>query len=265
MVHNEASREANGAIPEPSLGEGRAGFGEDRKMKNVGMRSVVLLLSLLYIVAVPKSFSQSAHGGESMFSVSLGLGVGLHSAPFLVDYMNAFRSSPAEQRLDEFSSMLELFMTPEYRIHPAWSLALEYSLLMKTQTVGGGLSAAGSEFVYNVHMPTAILRYRVSDPAFYLKFGGGVGYHVATLNQTLYSYGVEEHYTTSGLGIKVEAVGNTKFDETFYSSIGVDLRWDFLGAFKNASGEEAYERATKTTARMQFFSFSLKFGIMFQL
>jgi hypothetical protein len=193
------------------------------------------------------------------------MGVGVHSAPFLVDYMNAFRPSPSSSRLDDFSSMLELFITPEYRAQPEWSIGLEYSILIKTQSLGGGPYDAGSEFTYNVHMPTALLRYVVSDPAYYLKVGGGVGYHVATLQQIHFSYGIDERFTAKGIGVKLEAVGNTKFDETFYGSIGVDLRWDFLGTFKNESGVEAHERATNTTARMQFFSISLKFGVLFHL
>lgn len=201
----------------------------------------------------------------SRFAVSVGLGAGVHSAPFLVDYINAFRASQTGERLDEFSSMLELFITPEYRVQTDWSVAVEYSLLIKTQSVGGNPYGAGSEFAYNVHMPTAMVRYVISDPVYYLKFGGGLGYHFATLQQTLYSYGVDERFTANGVGVKLEAVGNTKFDETFYGSIGVDLRWDFLGTFRNASGAEAFERATNTTARMQFFSIGVKFGVMFQL
>lgn len=225
-----------------------------------------VLVFVMGATACSRAFSQpSGDSVPSKFAVSVGLGAGIHSAPFLVDYMNAFRPSQTSERLDEFSSMLELFITPEYRIQPEWSVALEYSMLIKTQTVGGGPYSAGSEFAYNVHMPTAMVRYVVSDPAFYLKFGGGLGYHLATLQQTLYSYGVDERFTANGVGVKLEAVGNTKFDETLYGSIGVDMRWDFLGAFKNASGAEAFERATNTTARMQFFSISLKFGVMFQL
>jgi hypothetical protein len=226
------------------------------------LRRAFVPLLLMSLTAYSQS---SADAMRSRFAVSLGMGAGVHSAPFLVDYMNAFRPSPSSSRLDEFSSMLELFVTPEYRVHPEWNVGLEYSVLIKTQSLGNGPYGAVSEFAYKVHMPTALLRYVVSDPAYYLKVGGGLGYHVATLQQTLSSFGVDERYTTTGVGVKIEAVGNTKFDETFYGSIGVDLRWDFLGTFKNTSGAEAYERTTNTTARMQFFSISLKFGVLFQL
>ncbi len=237
----------------------------------MSMRKRILAYAVVVSVAgtfvTQHGYSQPVSNGfaSPRFSVSVGLGGGVHSAPFLVDYMNAFRVSQLGDRLDDFSSMLEFFVSPEYRVQPEWSVALEYSLLVKSQVVGGGPNSSGSEFSYNVHMPTAIVHYVVNAPAYYLKFGGGIGYHVASLQQTLSAYGVEENFSASGVGFKLEAVGNTKFDETMYGSIGVDVRWDFLGAFKNANGVEAFERTTNTTANMQFFSLGLKFGIMFQL
>ncbi|MGH2568352.1 MAG: hypothetical protein ACRDGA_08435, partial [Bacteroidota bacterium] len=225
------------------------------------------LLTLCSLAMARQGFAQSnvVEHAPSRWNISLGLGAGVHAAPFLVDYMNAFRQSQAGERLDDFSSMIEFFVTPEYRLEPAWSVGLEYSLLTKSQTVGGGQNSAGSEFTYNVHMPTAIVHHVIDGSSYFVKLGGGVGYHFATLRQTLYAFGVEEDFTASGVGVKLEAVGNTKFDETLYGVVGVDLRWGFLGAFKNAAGVEAFERATNTTARMQFFSLSLKFGVMFQL
>ena len=217
-----------------------------------------------YILAQEVAAQPNSGSIGSAFSISVGMGVGIHNAPFLVDYLNAYRISQSEPRLDDFSSMLEVFVAPELRVQPEWSCAIEYALLMKSQTVGTS-SSAGSEFSYLVHMPTAIVHYVVSDPNFFLKFGGGVGYHVATLQQKLYPYSLEDSFTASGPGFKLEAVGDTKFDETFFGSIGVDLRWDFLGTFKNAQGVEAHERTTNSTAKMRFFSASVKFGVMFQL
>jgi hypothetical protein len=217
-----------------------------------------------FIVAQQVVAQPNSETTGSSFSISAGMGVGIHHAPFLVDYLNAYRISQSEPRLDDFSSMLEFFIAPELRVHAEWSCAIEYSVLMKTQTVGAS-SAAGSEFSYLVHMPTALVHYVVSDPNFFLKFGGGVGYHIAAFQQRLYPYNIEDSFTASGLGFKLEAVGDTKFDETFFGSIGVDLRWDFLGTLKNARGVEAYERTTNSTAKMQFFSASVKFGVMFQL
>lgn len=233
--------------------------------KRIRLYAVAFSVTCTLVVQQGSSQTMSGELALPRFSVSIGMGGGIHSAPFLVDYMNAFRVSQGGDRLDDFSSMLEFFVSPAYRVEPEWSVALEYSLLVKSQTVGVGPYSSGSEFSYNVHMPTAIVHYVINAPAYYLKFGGGLGYHVATLRQTVYTYGVEENFSASGVGFKLEAVGNTKFDDTMYGSIGVDLRWGFLGTFKNANGVEAFERTTNSTAKMQFFSLGLKFGIMFQL
>ncbi len=210
-------------------------------------------------------FAQTEAGGseKKSFSISAGLGVGTHAAHSLVDYMNAL--ARPQTRLDEFSPVVEFFLAPELRISEEWNLALEYSLLVKSYALDSGSGFSGSDFSYNIHMPSVLLHYVMSGMGYRLKFGGGVGYHVATFTQTIRAYGVEDNYTSRGVGLKLEAIANTQFDETFYGSIGADLRWGFLGNLKKTDGTVATDRNTNLTPTMQFFSAGIKFGIMIQL
>ncbi len=200
---------------------------------------------------------------QAPFAVTVGLGVSAFTAPHLNDYINSYAQPMPEQRLDEFVSVAEYFVMPEVKVAPDWSVAVEYSFLPNLHQIGERSDASQYDFEYKVHMPTAMLHRIVTGMGYHFKFGGGVGYYVATFDQTVHAYGVKERFHASGVGVKFAAVGDTQFDDTFYGSISVDLRWGFLGEFRNEAGI-AHERRSETTARMQFFSIGLKFGVMIQ-
>ncbi|MCI0706951.1 MAG: hypothetical protein L0Y80_05630 [Ignavibacteriae bacterium] len=200
------------------------------------MKISVKLAFATLVVCTQQSFSQVEDHRPSQYSISLGMGVGVHSAPSLADYISAFGTSGDGERVDEFSSMLELYVTPSMRVEREWDVAIEYGLLLKTHLVGSNNTSSGTEFAYSVHMPTAIVHYVVDGESYYVKLGGGAGYHFATMTRTLFVFGSEEKFSTAGFGAKLEAVGNTKFDDTFYGNIVADLRWDFLDSFKKCCG-----------------------------
>ncbi len=228
------------------------------------MRRIALLLVLLAPKMVEARQSQ-VQTASRFFEISGGMGISLHSTPSLADYINATARPRQEQLLDEFSSAVEFFITPELQVSEEWSLGLEYSLLLKSYMLDDPSGFSRTEFSYQVHMPTLLLHYLVIGEGYKVKFGGGAGYHIAKFNQSFLSYGTGDDFTAQSIGVKLEAVGNTKFDETFYGSIGVDLRWDFLGALRKSDGSEAFNRATGATAKMSFFSAGLKFGVTFRL
>jgi len=207
-----------------------------------------------------QAFAQSADRPREFFGISAGLGIGAHNAVAITDYINAIVQPPPDQRLDDFGSAIEFFVTPEMQVADQWSVALEYSLLVKSHSPGS-IGAGGSEINYYIHMPTAIVHYLIPGEGYWLKLGGGIGYHYAVLDQRLFGSSQQTSFTASGGGLKIEAVGNTRFDESFYASIGVDLRWGFGGAFNNSSqGDASYG---PTTARLEFFNIGLKLGVAF--
>jgi hypothetical protein len=114
-------------------------------------------------------------------------------------------------------------------------------------------------------MPSVLVHYLVFGEGFRLKLGGGVGYHFVKFDQTFSTTGTGETLRGNGLGFKLDATGNTKFDETFYGSIGVDLRWDFLGALTRGEGAPQIARSGPDLPKMTFFNAGVKFGVTFQL
>ncbi|MEK6756492.1 MAG: hypothetical protein AABZ02_10115 [Bacteroidota bacterium] len=226
-----------------------------------------LLLGLLVLCPIASVEAQQVGTQDSkrFFDITLGMGVGAHSAPSIVDYINAVAQPRAEQRLDEFTSAVEFFVVPELQLADEWSAGIEYSLLLKSYSLDDRSGYLRSDISYQVHMPTVLVQYLLFGEGYRLKVGGGVGYHLVRFNQNFYAYGSEETFRAEGLGVKLSAIGNTQFDETFYGSIGIDLRWDFLGTLKRGDGSEAIDRITKAVPKMNFFTLGLKFGIMFQL
>jgi hypothetical protein len=92
-----------------------------------------------------------------------------------------------------------------------------------------------------------------------LKFGGGIGYAFGSLTEHYVLSGQENKSAAAGPSFKIEAVGNTEFDEHFWGSIGVDLRWVYAGTFKTVAV------STVQPPKLDFFSAGIKFGVTFQL
>lgn len=192
-----------------------------------------------------------ATGRDSRFvQVSGGLGVGAHSAPSLVDYI----STSSGQRMNEFASASEFFVTPEVQVADDVSLAVEYSYLIKSYNIDPAW-----EFSYAVQMPSLLVHYLFPGEGYWLKVGGGLGFASGTFKERYSVSGAEASYDASGFSLKVEAVGNTKFDEHFWGSIGLDLRWVFGGTFKETT------QSYLVPPRLRFFSAGVKFGVLFQL
>ena len=209
------------------------------------------------------SVAQAQDRDRSFVHVALGMGIDIHSAPSIVDYINALTVQGRAKNLDEFATATEFFITPEFSITNNWAVGLEYSYFLKSYSVDDGSGLSRWDFTYSNHMPTLLVHYVVPDDNYWLKFGGGVGYYVGSMSQSYAISGSEDMYHAQGLGMKLDVSGNTKFDDHFYGYIGADLRWCFAGELKNDQAQTPTYNGV--TAKMNFFSLGLKFGVVFQL
>ncbi len=218
-----------------------------------------LLLAILTVVACPALHAQTGQQAvrEPFFQITAGMGVDAHADPSMVDYINQVALLSPDQKLSPFASASEFFITPELQVNDDWSVGLEYSYFLKSYTSVGGTYVW--DFSYSTHMPTLLVHYLTPGDGYWLKFGGGIGYAFGDFSERFLFTGSQDDYRTSGPSFKLEAVGNTEFDEHFWGSIGVDLRWVFAGKLNTA--------AVRTVAppRLDFFSAGVKFGVTFQL
>ena len=193
---------------------------------------------------------------------SAGMGVSYVRAVDIVDYVNQF-TGPSD-KLSDFTSAVEFFAAPEISLNSEFGLKLEYSYLLKSYTVAR--TDGTYSFEYSVHMPTALLVYVLEGDGFYVKLGGGFGYHFGRFTQLFPNSATESRFTSSGPGFKLEVMGNTAFSESLYGLIGGDLRLDLVGTLKDGTGKELEIRRAFgpiDPVRLHFFSAGIKFGLVY--
>lgn len=188
--------------------------------------------------------------------MTAGIGVDAHWDPTIIDYINALTSPSPDQKLSGFTSASEFFINPEFQIGEKWSVGLEYSYFLKSYNVTGFYQW---DFSYSAQMPTILVHYLVPGNGYWLKCGGGLGYAFGSLSEQFVESGAQESSKTDGPTFKCDLVGNTKFDDHFWGSIGVDLRWVYAGSFKGGIVTSAPQ------PKLDFFDAGVKFGVTFQL
>jgi hypothetical protein len=235
-------------------------------VRKVSASAGYAVLFLIVCTVQPLS-AQSASNDSTkrFFDLTAGLGISIQSAPLLANYINALAQPTLDQKVDQFNSVAEFYFVPELQVSKEWSAAIEYSLLIKSYSINSSSGFGRTDISYEVQMPSVLVHYLVFGEGFRLKLGGGVGYHFVKFDEAFSSTGSGETLRTNGLGFKLDAIGNTKFDETFYGSIGVDLRWDFLGSLSRGAQAVQSTRSGPDLPKMTFFTAGVKFGVTFQL
>jgi hypothetical protein len=210
----------------------------------------------------PTSRAQSA-APQRFFSLSAGMGISAFSSPSTADYINSVLQLREQDKIGEFSTAIEFFASPELQISDDWSVALEYSYLVKSYHMSSAAGPGYSDFSTTIHMPTLVAHYLIGGQGFWVKLGGGIGYYLGTFSQSLFGSGQTQEFTASSPGMKLEAVGNTMFDESFYGYIALDTRWAFKEAFSQSDGTSpAYQG---TAPSLGFLDFGLKLGVAIYL
>jgi hypothetical protein len=227
-------------------------------------RYAALLILCCFVRPLNAQFT-AGDSGKRFLDFTVGLGVAAHSAPSVVNYINAVAQPFPNQIVDQFNSAAEFYAIPELQVSKEWSMAIEYSLLIKSYSLDDRSGFSRTEMSYEVHMPTVLVHYLVLGEGFRVKLGGGIGYHFVRFDQRFPTIGSGETLRSQGLGFKLDAIGNTKFDDSFYGSIGIDLRWDFLGTLSRSGESAQVARSGAALPGMSFFNAGVKFGITFQL
>lgn len=235
-------------------------------MKRADIRLIVVMVLTSAVFSTTLTAQPAGdQTSDRFFDLTVGMGVDLHSATSLVNYINLVAQPRSDEKVYDFSSAVEFYAVPETQVSRNWSVGLEYSLLIKSYSIDDRTGYYRSEFSYQVHMPTVLVHRLIVGEGYRVKVGGGIGYHFVNFTQRFPTVGSEETVSADGIAVKLDAIGNTKFDETFYGSIGIDLRWDFEGTLKRSSGAPAATTTSTTLPKMNFFSAGVKFGVTFQL
>jgi len=227
------------------------------------MNRRLLVVVLLFVLHTPEDLLSQEVMVRKPFGFSAGMGATYVNAFDVVDYINQFAATSG--RVGDFGTAVEFFAAPELSFDSGFGIKLEYAYLLKQYTIAGPLPG-NFEFSYHTHMPTAALFYRLEGNAFYVKFGGGLGYHVGKFTRRDPNSGTEGRYSSGGIGFKLELMGNTAFGESLYGLIGGDLRLDFIGKLKDDAGRALEVRrldGSMDPVRLRFASAGIKFGLIY--
>ncbi len=226
------------------------------------MRSAIpfslLLAGILLTIPVPAGAQAQIINRPNAFAISAGMGVDEVAATHIVNYVNT--TAVAGQTADQFATAVDFFGAAEIPLGEEYGLKAEYTYLFKSYTfvsVYGGTN----EVFYALQMPSLIGQYVITGEGYFVKFGGGFGYHFGSMEEKRSLYATTSTSKATGPGFVLEAAGQTAFDEHLFGYIGGDLRWEFLGTLKDAQG--AAVSSLGQTATLNLFSAGLKFGLIY--
>lgn len=196
---------------------------------------------------------------KNTVAVFAGMGVHMVSAPGVVEYINAV--STLAQRVDDFGAAVDFFGGVEFPIDDEWGIKIAHSYLFKSYTFAETVNGTTYEIFYATQSPSIIIQKIIVGKGYFVKFGAGGGYHFGTLTQKISTFGTTTEYTSNGIGVKTEVVGQTAFDENVYGYIGGSLGWEFIGDLKENDNKKLPMPNSAKTVSLNYFHAGIRFGM----
>lgn len=193
------------------------------------------------------------------YGIGGGMGVSAISVNEVVSYLNLLYIPDIYSRISEFSSSIEFFGSYDHFINPNFAAGFEYSYLLGSHNISTGFGS--NDFTYSYHMPLLLGHYVLGGSEYFFKFGGGLGYIFARFKEDLAALPDAIVYTGGGIGGKAQAVGHTPFGDNLFGYIGVEMRFAFPGSVHDDEGKALTDG--RDDVSLNFFSFGLKFGLMY--
>ena len=219
-------------------------------VRNIG---IVIMLSISCL-SISWSDPDSLSFDHRYYGISGGLGVTMINVGDVVGFI----SSQTGTTQTAFATAGEFFGAAEIQVSEEWGLKLEYASLVNSYNVP--VSPLVYSYSYNVQMPTLILHRIITGKGYLLKFGGGAGYHMASFHQD--NPPGYPSYSAKGIGLKLDAEGNSAFDDHLFAYIGAEIRDDILGELKDANGI-ALPNPSASSVKMNFIAVGIKFGLSY--
>jgi hypothetical protein len=223
----------------------------------------LLAVSVLLMLVSTRALAEGTPADSqlsSRVSLSGGMGVEYISAPRVVDYINALVAAYTTERVPEFKSAVQFFGAFSYPLVSGWVLKAEYVYLLGSYNPV--IPFLSSEFTLTMNMPSIILQYVLWDEGLYnVKVGGGLGFHFASLTTTFLT--LDDHLSAKGLGTVIELEANTAFGDHVFAYLGSDLRWEFIGKFKNPSGFQVSQPGVVPVPTGNSFSIGARLGFSY--
>lgn len=192
----------------------------------------------------------------AQIDVSASMGLDFRSAPSFRDYVNT--SFALGNQISTFKSAVTFNFEIDYKFSKNLAIGIEYNTLIDSYNTPFGIGGI-YDISYNIIRPSLIAYYLIPGSGYQFKFGGGIGYRVVSLSETIIS---KNDYSSSGYGLIIKAEGNTLLSKDFYALIGLNFRYDAIGDIQN-NGIYLVNKSTKENLNMNSISFGIYLGLTF--
>lgn len=224
------------------------------------MKKIFYLIIFCSLICFPQNKQVVVMNNKNTFSIFAGMGINRVAPTDVVKYINSI--SLYSDQVSTFATAVDFFGGIEFPISDGWGLKIEHSYLFSSYNVAGKNNDTYN-FFYAVNAPSVIVQKIITGHGYFLKFGGGGGYHFGSAEQKSSLYGADTKYSSRGIGIKADAVGQTAFDENLFAYIGATAGWEFVGDLKDANGNTLYLLGTTNPVSLNYFYVGIRFGLSF--
>jgi hypothetical protein len=196
----------------------------------------------------------------AQWDFSLAMGIDYKSSPAYRDYVN-YNFAPVNNKLKSFNTSINFSGEVGYQTGKKFQLGFEYSLAIDSYST---LMSTGGvyDISYTMHRPSLIGYYFLAGEGYKLKFGGGIGVRIASLNETIIT---KTNFSANGFGLLFRADANTLLSGNFYVLIGLDLRYDITDELSSDTGNKIINFTNSENVDLNSISVGLKVGITYIL
>jgi len=192
-----------------------------------------VIFAVMFLCVVPILLEPAVASGQSL-SITAGLGFEYFDPPGLSQYLNF--AAPGSMTPGTYTTAAQFKFGAEYPISDAWSIGVELGYITKSTT--GSDVLASEQVDYSYTLPSLTLRRYITGDGYYIRFGGGIGYHFASLSASNPYSLSPTNYSAHGLGFDFDAELDTKLSEHLYARIGGDARSEYTGILRESDGTE---------------------------
>lgn len=218
------------------------------------MKKILLFALLVSSASLLRAQSQ-------VFELNAGMGIDMSATPSLNDYINTSFATSQDER-PSVNTNVEFYGEVGRQISSHFQMGLEYAMAIASYNTVN-FKAGKYDLSYTIHMPSLMAYYVINGTGYKFKFGGGLGYRIASVDETLSFYSSAVNYTSSGVGGLLKADGSTSLGGNLYANIAGLLRMDFIGVPKNGNAKLSYKNVANEEVNMNSFSAGLRLGLTY--
>jgi len=230
---------------------------------------IIIFITVNLFLFTGTSFADSTHvsfqslNKKSKYtSISFGMGAlyGNNTAlkKFIQYKIPDYNSLSINDQLSEYATGIDFFGGIEKQISKNFSVKGEYSYFIKSYNVN---NYTLYNFSYYSHQPYLMLYYIIPQEYSYIKIGAGTGYIFSNL--TVKEFGIENSYTSGGVGFQAEAILNAQIGKSFAGYLSIYFSDTFLSSLKDKNNKELLNNVTGETVNLNSLGAGIRFGVEF--